>query len=233
MDFDERCFVLATEYKSIKELKSAASKIEAICDKYGSENENKPLSFMASDDIDEAIFYSEKSAVSCRKMKELQAHECDNLSPETYVISSKDRLRYPGNVTVDFDGKILKIRTPFTFKNKYNRIHDQANFLLHLYIRDALIQWKNEHAFNLYRAITPPLVLVILRKTVSETRNAADNDNIESGRIANTIMNALCISDNWQNLSIYSTVQLADDPDDAGMVFMLMEQTQFFEGKWH
>ena len=43
MDFDERCFVLATEYKSIKELKSAASKIEAICDKYGSENENKPF----------------------------------------------------------------------------------------------------------------------------------------------------------------------------------------------
>ena len=46
-------------------------------------------------------------------------------------------------------------------------------------------------------------------------------------------MNALCISDNWQNLSIYSAVQLADDPDDAGMVFMLMEQKQFFEGKWH
>lgn len=231
MSADEHCYTLATEYKSIKELKNSAAKIEAICEKYCGESESKPINFMTSDDLDEVIFCSEKSAVSCRKMKELQAQNCDYFSPETDVISFEDRVRYQIKVDVDFDGKVLKISTPFTFKNKYNRIHDQANYILQLYIRDALNRWQKDHNFDLFRAIAPPLVLVILRRTPSKVRNIADNDNIETGRISNTIMNALGVSDNWQNLSVYSLVQRTDNPDDAGMVFLIMGQGAFFDGR--
>ena len=229
MNFDQRSFTLATEYKSIRELKNAASKIESICAESGSESESKPISFLSENDLDEIIFLSEKSAVSCRKMKEILKQNDDGFAIDSDENPIRNYAKTALNVRVNFDGKMLRITTPYTFRNKYSRANQQANLLLQLYVRDALNRWKEENNFDLYRALTPPLVLVIKRRTVSDARSVADNDNIENGRIANTIMNALGVSDNWQNLSLYSCVERVTDSDSAGMEFTVLEKRAFFD----
>lgn len=227
MNIYDRCFMFAYEHWSIKELEKSAEKIADICKSYGAENEDKSLGLMSENDLDEVIFRSEKAAVSCRKIKEIRA-----MNDEVLIESDEENKNAfhdtSAEIRVEFDGKILKIMTPYTFKNKYEKANHQANYLLQLYVRNALIRWQKENSVDLFHALTPPLILEIKRKTLSKTRSVADNDNIENGRITNTIMNVLGVSDNWHNMSLYSCVEPVNDPDDGGMEFIIAEKETFF-----
>lgn len=210
-------FDLASGYSRVKEIKNSARKIEEICGKYGDDD---GLGSLSSDDLCAIVFHSEKSAISCRKASE-------NLSSPVEKMSDSPSENYPDSenilreIKISFDGRTFRVFTPLTLKRGYNSRNFSANYTLMSYVTAKISAWRNEKMVDLYRAIEPPLVLVIKRKVSSFNHAVYDNDNQENGRIANAIMNALGVSDNALNLSVYSCAECGVPSDQVGMEFIV------------
>lgn len=210
-------FDLASGYSRVKEIENSARKIEEICRKY---DDDDGLGSLNKDDLCAIVFHSEKSAISCRKASE-------NLSFSDEKMSDSPLEKHPGaddflsEIRIDFDGKTFRVFTPLTLKRGYNSRNFGANYTLMSYVTAKISAWRNEKMVDLYRAIEPPLVLVIKRKVSSFNHAVYDNDNQENGRIANAIMNALGVSDNALNLSVYSCVECGVPSNQVGMEFIV------------
>lgn len=216
-------FALANGYSRIKNLVDSARKIEEICRNY---DENDGIESLSNDDLGAIVFHSEKTALSCRKASENLVNYEEKMceSPSENDAENEDEIQ---NVRIEFDGKTLRVFTPLTLKRGYNPKNFSTNYMLMSYVSAAISAWKREKMVDLYRVLTPPLVLVIKRRVTTFSHSVYDNDNQENGRISNTIMNALGISDNAVNLSVYSCVECGVPSDQAGMEFILFEKAAF------
>lgn len=213
-------FALANGFSRIKNITESARKIEEICKKY---DENDGVESLSNDDLCAIVFHSEKTAVSCRKASEFLVNPSEKMSelPSETDAENGDEL---SQIHINFDGKTLRIFTPLTLKRGYNPKNFSANYTLMSYVSAAISAWRREKMVDLYRAVSPPLVLVIKRRIASFNHYVYDNDNQENGRIANVIMNALGISDNAVNLSVYSCVENGVPDEYTGMEFILFEK---------
>lgn len=188
--------------------------------------------------LDEVIFIAENISVSARKILEGIEKDERFLDKKGALLSSEKikspdrneryeaavmKKKHPVSVTYH-DGKLI-IKTPYTFKRFYKNRTLKENYLLMFYIRAALIDWQNETKFDLFQAIETPAVLTIKRKIARWKPNElCDNDNMENGRIANEIVDALGYSDNVMTLSVFSCVEISED---AGMEFIICSEADF------
>ena len=203
----------------IKEIATTLTVCERILKRH---SQFETLTELSEDELDEIIYRTEKTALSCRSAWERK--EKDPLQEADGDIEETDDCH---GVSVDFDGRALRVRTPFTFKRFYRDGSMKENFILMNYVRAALRKWQEEHGTELYRVLKPPLTVMIIRKgPVYDRRKICDNDNLENGRIVNEIMEALGMSDNAMVLDLYSCFRVEEDMDDFGMEFIVCSRSE-------
>ncbi len=183
------------------------------------------LTDLSEDELNEIIYRTEKSALSCRAALETR-HREGVYTRSGNAHSGSDT----GGVRVEFDGRTLRVHTPFTFKRFYRDSSMKENYILMNYVRAALIKWQEENGTDLFQALKPPLTVMIIRKGPAYDRQKiCDNDNLENGRIVNEIMEALGCSDNAMVLDLYSCFRITEDAEDFGMEFVVCPRSDVGE----
>lgn len=235
---DENRFNLNSSFTNVEQILQAVGRIQNAFDGFDLSENLQNLSY---DSLDLATYEAEKIAISCRKnldfvqisdedfnsfgpilARNLDENLTKNELAEVFFLAKN----YP--VSVDFDGKILTISTPLTFKRFYRDGNLKENYTLMIYIREALIRWQEENNFDLFRSINAPFVLTIQRKIAKKKVNGVcDCDNLENNRIANEIMDALGNTDNSLVLSVFSTLTVTNDTNNTGMDFILCSKEDF------
>ena len=130
---------------------------------------------------------------------------------------------YP--VELKYDGELLTIHTPLTFKRAYRKFNFVANYLLATYLENAIYQWENEHKISIYRSIKAPYILLMKRTDLRfSVAKICDGDNLENQKIINTISRALGLPDNAQYVSMYSMFDEVDTKEECGMWFYLFSE---------
>ena len=235
---DENSYNLNSALTNVDQISRAT---ERINDAFGGFDRYEELSNTSYDALDSVIYEAEKIALSCRRSLENISKtdkDYENFGPifpqkDDEILSTFDQntaLFYNGKypVNIEFTNGILKISTPLTFKRFYRKGNLKENYVLMVYVRNALIRWQKENYFDLYRSIETPMVLSIVRKTPNKKISGiCDCDNMENNRIANEILDALGNTDNALVLSVFSTLVVTNDPDDYGMEFILCSKADF------
>lgn len=175
------------------------------------------LENVSINDLDEIVHNSENIALSCRQAIEAKEYREEDYFDEEYVkICTKDN-----PVTISSNDNVLRIKTPMTFKRMHRDGSIAENYLLMNYVSAAIKQYTTAHE-DIFSSADIPLVAVIKRISNQFNSNKiCDNDNLENGRIINTIMNAFGYSDNAMVMDIYSCFRLCRNIDDVGTEFII------------
>ena len=225
--YDEKEFDSVNGISSIYKLKNF---IKNSNDKLENYDDDTSMFDIKPSDRNDVIFYCEKVALTLRKS--LQNEEnidvfFDNIDDDFFDDYYSSEFR----VSFDKEEKTFKIFSPLTIKNGFEKRNLKHNYTLMSYVRASIIRWKNENNIDLFHILKPPFILKISRKVLNVNSSVCDNDNIENGRIVNEIMNAIGYSDNPNNVSLFSTVELVSDTNDVGMEFTLFEKRAFFRSE--
>ena len=194
------------------------------------------LEKMSFDDLDNILYRSEKMALSVRSA--LENKEKNTREIEGYYYDSNVNIlkkldknhveSYAKNnpVRVEFDGKILKIFTPFTFKRMYRHKNLKENYILMNYVEAALKKWQKDNNFELFMALKPPFEFHVIRVVDNISKgNLIDHDNLENGRIANAIFDAIGYSDSPKTMDLHCELREKNSENGhTGMVFILKER---------
>ena len=181
------------------------------------------LTSLPINELDEVVYNSEKIALSCRQAIEIKEYREEDYFDEDYEkISLKDN-----PVSVNYDGEILRIKTPMTFKRMYRDGSLKENYMLMNYVDIALKDYVERHQ-SLFEGVKIPLVAIIKRTSdgFSSTK-ICDNDNLENGRIINKIMSALGHSDNAMVMDIYSCFRVCKTEEEIGTEFIIVPFDKF------
>ena len=136
-------------------------------------------------------------------------------------------------IEIDFDGKLFKLYTPLTFKRSMREKNYRHNYYLSSQVEAHIKNWKNEHEFDLYKAINSPYILVLRRVDFdfSLAKNC-DNDNLENQKIINTITKSFSLPDNALFMSLYVVFdKVSFSEQKPGMYFYLFSQDNFEDYK--
>ena len=126
-------------------------------------------------------------------------------------------------IEVSFDGKILNIYSPLTFKRGYQKKNFICNYLLANRIEKAMHDYEKDNGILFYKSIESPFVCVMIRKNYRfSTNTVCDADNLENQKIINTITKALSLPDNAENMELYSKWEKAGPDEKEGMWFKIM-----------
>ena len=140
--------------------------------------------------------------------------------PEKYKVRNAEEL--PSPVRVDFSGNTLRIETPLTFNRG---IPD--SYVLADSVRKVLQKYQKDFNKPLFWKLKPPLMILIKRKAQKYTSRFRDNDNMETGRIINTMMTELGLSDNCMLVTdVLSSFQLVSSPEDEGVEFLVFPKSE-------
>ena len=174
-------------------------------------------------ELSEIIYQGEKIALSCRQAIEEKGHESENVCNGEYkYLSTKD---VPVNVMYA-DG-ILRIKTPLTLKRMYKNSSLKENYMLMNYV-DIAIQDYIEKNGLLFSKVDIPLIAIIKRTSNDFSANKiCDNDNLENGRIINTIMSSLGYSDNAMVMDYYSCFRICKHEEEVGTEFIFTSYDKF------
>ena len=217
-----KVYTPSSYFVSLRDAQNCIRKMSRITAGYEEEKRLKELSF---DELDLLIYLAEKLALSCRNIVEIKEKTKEDPAAGRTVFETENH-----GVTVEFDEKTLRIRTPFTFKRFYRDGSLKENYILMNYVRAGIKRWQNEHHTDLFYALRPPLTMLILRKGPSYERSKiCDNDNLENGRIVNEIVEALGCSDNALCLDLFSGFRIVRDEKDYGMEFVLFSSNELKE----
>ena len=114
-----------------------------------------------------------------------------------------------------------------TFPEDYHEESLKGNYLLMNYVEIALQEYIEKNG-PLFDKVEAPLVAIVKRTSNSYSKNnICDNDNIENGRIINTIMSALGYSDNPLMMDIYSCFRICKNVEEAKMEFIFTSYDKF------
>ena len=207
-----------SETYSLTDIKKGIQKVQKEIEK--SDIELKDLSI---ETLNNMIYLFEKSSLTCRKIIE----KYDKSQQELEGISIENDDLY-NDITVEFDGKFLSIKCPFTFKRFFKKESLKYNYVFMKYIKIALINYQKEHGIELKDYLKPPISVMIIRNGYKFNRaKICDNDNLENGRIINEIFDVLLQSDNANNMDLYSCFRANTEQEYYGMEFIVCSQKDF------
>lgn len=131
-------------------------------------------------------------------------------------------------VDIFFGDDVLKVFTPETFKRFKRSNSLKENYILMEYVSANLKRWAEQNNVELHHLIPAPCTVIIKRKMSKFSRlKVCDNDNLENGRIVNTIFEAMGYSDNALNMDLVSCFRLCDPSEKEGMEFIVMPRDKF------
>lgn len=148
------------------------------------------------------------------------------------IVNDRDEIALKNlPVSVKFENKILTVHTPYVFRRAYGKDYTMTNFLMANFVNLALKKWlidngKYDNLDDYYHDnLDEKLVVIVTRYTKKYNRNdICDNDNIETGRIINTIFSNVWRSDSAQYLDYYVRYRETDDETKWGTEFKVMSQ---------
>lgn len=217
-------------------------------------NEETLLEDMSLSELSDIIYKLEKTSLSCRMAIErkgvptslgisgidyskqlqeipddLEYVEEENIlfSPSTYQRFSVDDIisKQPSYINVSYENDVLRVKTPLTFKRFNSNKNVKANYLMFDYVNAALKNWENKNNTKLMHLIEAPCLVIIKRKLVRFNRTRiCDNDNMEVGRIINSIFDGLLYSDNAKNMDLFSCYRECSSKDDEGMEIVALSK---------
>ncbi len=128
-------------------------------------------------------------------------------------------------VECKFDGEVLEVFTPLTFKRGFKEKNFLSNYLLSHLLESAIQKWQQESKIHILGAIRMPAIIIMKRvDTMFSLNKICDSDNLENQRIINTMARAVGISDNAINLSLYTTFSLTNNAEEVGTRFYLFAE---------
>ena len=233
MGINDKDFDVLFRYLNVKELKDSLKHIDNC---YSNYDDKTVLEKMSYDDIDNAIYRAEKTALSLRSA--LENKEKNTKEIEGYYYDSNENIlrklnknhveSYAKNnpIKIEFDGKILKVFTPFTFKRMYRDKSLKENYMLMNYVNAALKKWQKDNDFDLFWSLKPPFEFHIIRVVDNISKgNLIDHDNLENGRIANAIFDAIGYSDSPKTMDLHCELREKNSENGhTGMIFILKER---------
>ena len=194
---------------------------------------NTHFSDFRYDDITDLLYCGELLQESCRKIlaeydfgNNLIFIKEDEATVESEAVTIAVESEYDAfhnfPVEVKFNGSMLFIYTPLTFKRGYRKDNFMSNYLLSHYLEAAIHKWQKDNDINLSGRIRSPATMVMKRKAERfSIAKFCDADNLENQRIINSMTRALGVSDNAYNLSLYSTFELLQKEEKAGTYFYI------------
>ena len=133
-------------------------------------------------------------------------------------------------IDVCFDGKILSVYSPLTFKRGYQKKNFICNYLLAKQIEKAMQDYEKDKGISFYKIIEPPFVCVMIRKNYHFSINAVcDGDNLENQKIINALTATLSLPDNAKNMDLYSKWEIAKPDEKEGMYFKIMSRKHLLQ----
>lgn len=137
---------------------------------------------------------------------------------------------------IECDNKKISISTPYIFKRSYGGNYDKTNFIYADLINKQLKKWIEYNNYlvekcEIFNSLIYPnyekMVVVITRKSkIFTVKSICDNDNIEAGRIINTIFSNINRADNAQKMSIYINY-VESQNDEEGTIFTIIKESEF------
>ena len=228
-------------FGSVKDFKNHTRSIANILSEYGN---NADFSDIEYEKICDILYHSELMGLHARKslsdkiVPQLSIFQERGLDKKersaTLIIDEKDILKnikqediafdnYP--IEMSFDGKLLTVHTPLTFKRGYKNNTIMANYTLAIYVENMIRKWENEHQFEIYNTLELPLILVMKRvQKEFSIYKVCDNDNIENQKIINSIARALGDDDNAYIMSLFSMFDTDEDEKNHGTWFYLFSE---------
>ena len=178
--------------------------------------QNAPIDVLDSSEINDLLKNYESSALALRYVSQ-QKHEA-YADDSSIDVGTCD---YP--IDINYGNKILKIKMPLSVYRDRNTSH-----FLSAYVSAALTIWKQNHPETSFLfEMKPPFSVVILRvSTEWNARLIRDHDNLENGRVINSIFDAMCFSDNALNADLYSAFRISKEKSDVGMYVFVFPRTQ-------
>ncbi len=235
-----------SRYLSVSDARENLKKIKEILDSYQGKIE---LFALDDKDLTEILYESEMLSAAVRKSiaaeKETKLLFIDKDKTSGTIVKEKEFLKENGlmfksqieektravfgekeqQIEVDFDGKILSVYSPLTFKRGYQKKNFICNYLLANMVEETLRKYEKENGLSFYKQIEPPFVCVMIRKDYCFSINTVcDGDNLENQKIINTITKALSLPDNAENMDLYSSWVKADPDEKEGMYFRIMSK---------
>jgi len=207
--------------KSTKAIKNHINTISKILEQY---SDDTLLTDYTLEEISTLIYEAERIALNCRA-------SCEDIEKVrgTYFDESIVPTCLANNpCSVSFDGNSLIVKSPMTLKKGGSSNPDnlKQNYTIMTYVSLALSLWKRQHPevdmFMQEGFTNGNLVCIIKRCAVKFNPTIhADNDNLENGRIINTMCSALGVSDNCNVLDLYSKFAKVDKKDEEGTEFII------------
>lgn len=241
-------FTTGTYFKTKKDIKKTLENVVLPIVSDG--DVEQKLDELSPEELSNLIYRFEKAALSCRKaltMKGLPSNlgmcgnNYDDLSipSDLKLVSDKHGLyssdtktfykpetwktNYENLVRVSYKDNVLKVTTPATFKRFKIDNSLKENYVLMNYVQACLNSWASQNNIDLFHLIPSPCTALIIRKMTKFNRiKICDNDNMENGRIINTIFEALGYSDNALNMDLYSCFRLCNTEEECGMEFVII-----------
>lgn len=139
-------------------------------------------------------------------------------------------------VKMDFDGETFILKTPFTIKRASSKsmYFMKENYIFLNYVHAEIKRWLKENdgirlKFN-PNFTNGNLVFIVARYSkVLKPQNHPDHDNLENGRIQNSICSALGISDRIDVMDYYSLYRNTDQDEEVGMKFIVTNRKNLFK----
>lgn len=141
----------------------------------------------------------------------------ENLDSDNGEILDEDSIT---NVSLSFDGEIIRVFTPLTFKRDWN-----YSYIFSKSTMIAIEKWEKENNANLFSCIETPFVVSVIRKAHSYNRKTfKDNDNKETGNIINTIVRHANLNDAACVMNFSSKFEQVPVTEKTGMEFIFMSR---------
>ena len=206
-------------YSTVKETRQTLKSVDNIFLNYNEDCSYKDCEF---DDMKQALYRLEKLALSLRN----GMIECTCNGAKAWAMK-QDYDDYVRNicfadlpVSVNFDGKTLRVKTPITLKRSNAKAKEnlRQNYNLQEYVRLALEKWQEENG-SIFHKIKSPYVILVKRIGDEYAKDQCDNDNFEGGRIINMITSTVGYSDNASVCDMYFTWKQGSEPGSEFVMF--------------
>jgi len=230
---------------TIKATQDNLKSMESILEGYYKDN---ALFSCKYDDLCELLAKSEKLALNIRSA--MSVNEEDKIQyldkkNDTVIVEDektflkKNGVYYENQISEKLKGKgfenypveirtqddMLEVYTPLTFKRGFSKTNNIDNYLLGIYIKNAIKNLLINGDIKPYKMIETPYYIVMKRVSKDfKLHKVFDADNLENQKIINIISEALSLPDNGQFMSIVSLWDQESDTQKEGTYFYVFSQ---------
>jgi len=202
------------EYKgrTVKSIKYLLDGMRTCMDQYQQET---PLSDININDIEKLTQSGERIGLLCRASLEEREKLNSNYFEDSYEALCTQDLP----VTFKYDDGSIIITSPITLKKGMQKVQP-GHYQLSDYLKAAAIKWQRANPdidLKNLPEFSERLIAVVTRRALTYNRNIhCDNDNLELGRLINTLCSILGIGDNCTKLDVLSRFRECLSDEECG-----------------